>query len=120
MTRSKEVREYRRDLRKLIRQGKSIGSIAGFYGISIPTLRKDLKRLELEPPPSKNKPVVNARRLQKLLELLKEPRTAPELMKTLNISNVTLYRDFRRLKDKGVMIGRVGFSRPALYRIIKN
>lgn len=112
--------KYRADIKELIKSGKSIGQLASFYNVSIPTIRKDLKKLGLKPPKSINNPVVDVRRLLKLKELLEVERTAPELCKKLKVSQVTLYRDFKRLEDMGCKVMRVGFSRPALYRLEEN
>lgn len=112
-----DLQEYKSDLKQFIAEGQTIGQIAEFYNISKPTLYKDLRELGLNPPKSKNSPIVDLNRLQKMLKYLRKPRTCDELCSKFNISLPTLYRDFRRLDSKGHPVVRWGFSRPAKYKV---
>jgi predicted DNA-binding transcriptional regulator YafY len=60
-------------------------------------------------------PILNEKRIEKLVRLLRKPRTEAELSKMLNISRRTLYRDFERLEERGLNVQTVGFRRPTKY-----
>jgi DeoR/GlpR family transcriptional regulator of sugar metabolism len=62
-------------------------------------------------------PVLDEKRIKKLLRLLKKARTEKELTTALNVSRRTLYRDFARLEDRGIFVHTLGFRRPTKYFI---
>jgi predicted DNA-binding transcriptional regulator YafY len=64
-------------------------------------------------------PEVDLDRLDKMIELLKDPKTIRELSKSLKVSDKTVYRDFDRIQERDYKIIRLGTSRPTLYMIWK-
>lgn len=110
-------KEYREDIEKLIEADYTISQLAEACGVSLCTMYLDLRKFGIKPPASKNSPVVDESRLERLQKLLDDPKTVIELMESLDISKPTLYRDFKRLEEREIFVSRVGYSRPARYRI---
>lgn len=119
MSWAEDNKEYRQQIQELMEEGYTISQLAEACGVSKSTMYLDLRKFGIKPPPSKNSPLVNWDRIQRLQRLLEESRTVKEITEALDISKETLYRDFQRLEERGATVSRVGYSRPALYQIVK-
>lgn len=108
-------------LKALIDVGCSVSDLATVYSVCNTTIYLWLRQHGIQHPRTKLCPKIDTHRLNKLKKLLQKRggRGVKELTELLGIKKETLYRDFKRLKEQGIEIERVGVSRPTLYRQAK-